>query len=109
MSELLPYTGAGSLTRDSRHAGRAINHSRAATHVRMSRINDENDVAIEKIEALTSTTGYAMSAVTRVAQLQRQLETLAPDASGRLALLADSHVLAVGDSLQDLRRSLRCK
>lgn len=109
MSELIPYTGGTALSRDSRRAARAISRSRSVTQVRLSRIDDEADVAIQKVEALTSATGASMSAVTRVAQAQKHLETLAPEVSGRLSYLADSHLMAVADSLQDLRRSLRCK
>ena len=107
MSELIPFTQPAGLSRDTRRSARAITRSRATTQVRMSVINDEADVAFEKVEALTTATGAAMSSVTRVAQAQRQLEGLAPEASGRLAFLADAHLLAVGDSLQDLRRQLR--
>jgi len=108
MNDLIPYIEGG-LSRDSRRAGRAITWNRAVSQVRMAHVDDEADVAIQKVEALTSTTGMAMGAVTRVAQAQKHLENLAPEVSGRLAYLADSHLLAVGDSLQDLRRQLRCK
>jgi hypothetical protein len=109
MSELLPYSGDTALSRDARRAGRSISRSRSVTQVRLSGVDDEADVTIQKVEALTSTAGLSMSAVTRVAQAQKHLETLAPEVSGRLNFLADSHLMAVADSLQDLRRSLRCK
>lgn len=105
MTDLIPYMEGG-LSRDSRRAARAISWSRAASQVRMAQVDDEADVADEKMEALTSTTGKAMGAVTRVAQAQKHLEALAPEVSGRLAYLADCHLLAMGDSLQDLRRQL---
>ncbi len=109
MSELIPYQGGGGLTRDSRRAGRAITRSRSFTQVRLAVVDDEADVTMQKVEALTSATGAGMGAVTRVAQAQKHLEALAPEVSGRLSFLADSHLLAVGDALQDLRRSLRNK
>jgi len=52
-------------------------------------------------------TGAAMQAVVRVAQAQKHLEQLAPEASGRLAFLADDHMLAMAEVLADLRRELR--
>lgn len=107
MTELIPINESTGLTRDVRRTSRGISRSRSYAQLRMAGISDETDVAMEKVEALTAATGSGMSAVTRVAQAQRQLETLAPEASGRLAFLAEAHVLAVGDSLQDLRRSLR--
>ena len=106
MSDLIPYA-TGELERDTRRAGRAISRHRAGTQVRLAAVDDDTDLAMQKVDALTSTTGLAMGAVARVAQVQRQLETLAPEASGRLAFLADSHVVAVGDTVQDLRRDLR--
>ena len=107
MSDLIPFVDGGGLSCDNRRAGRAISRSRSVSQVRMARVNDEADVSIEKVEALTVTTGMGMAAVTRVAQAQSHLETLAPEVSGRLAYLADSHLLAVGDCLHDLRRQLR--
>ncbi|WP_027861740.1 hypothetical protein [Marmoricola sp. URHB0036] len=108
MSELIPYSERG-LSRDSRRAGRAITRSRSVTQMRMAHVDDETDVTMQKVEALTSATGLAMSAVTRVAQAQKHLELQTPEVSGRLAFLADAHLLAMGDTLQDLRRQLRNK
>jgi len=48
-----------------------------------------------------------MHGVVRVAQAQHQLELMSPEAAGRLAFLAESHTLAMGDFMQDLRRDLR--
>ncbi len=107
MSEISPYSGG--LDRDARRAGKSISRSRSFSQVRMAKVDDETDVAMVKVDALTSTTGSAMSGIVRVAQAQRQLEQLAPEAAGRLAFLADSHSLAMGDILQDLRRDLRRK
>ncbi len=108
MSDLIPYTEHG-LTRDERRAARAVSRSRTRSQIRMAVIDDETNVAVDKIEAVTYATGTAMGAVTRVAQAQKQFETLAPEVSGRLSYLADGHMLAVGDTVQDLRRHLRCK
>jgi hypothetical protein len=60
-----------------------------------------------KIDAVSVCTGFAMTGVVRVARSQQALEQLVPGASGRLNLLAEEHVLAVADVLQDLRRGLR--
>lgn len=109
MSSLIPIPEPGSLDRDSRRAARAISRSRATTQLRLSRINDETDVTLEKGQAQTEATQFAMGAVTRVAMAQRHYEAMAPEASGRLSFLADEHLLGMGDSLQDHRRSMRCR
>ena len=95
--------------RDARRASRAISRYSAAGHVRTVTVDLESDVAVAKVDAITSTTGQAMSAVVRVAQAQKQLEQLASETSGRLAFLADAHAMAVSDLLADLRRELRRK
>lgn len=105
--DLTPYVGGGSLVRDARRAGRAISRYQAHAQVRVSQIDIDTDVALAKVDAVTAATGSAMAGVVRVAQAQRHLELLAPEASSRLAMLADEHVLAMGDVMTDLRRELR--
>ena len=109
MSALDAWNGAsdGGLLRDARRSGRAISRYQAAGHVRVGQVDTETDVGLAKLEAVTYSTGQAMSAVVRVAQAQRQLEQLAPEVSGRLTFLADSHMLAMSDRLADLRSELR--
>jgi hypothetical protein len=52
-------------------------------------------------------TGTASRAVVQVAQGQRHLEQLAPEASARLAFLADDHMLGCTEILPELRHDLR--
>jgi hypothetical protein len=73
----------------------------------VSATDADTDVAQAKIDNLTMATGTAMSSVVRIAQAQRHLEQLAPEASARLAYLADDHMLGMGETLADLRRDLR--
>lgn len=110
MSEIQPYNGTqNSLMRDVRRASRAISRYQTGGQLRIAQVDTETDVALVKVDALTTATGNAMGAVVRVAQAQQQLGLLAPAAAGRLAYLADSHMLAMGDLMQDLRRDLRRK
>jgi hypothetical protein len=117
MSNIQPYVGSG-LVRDARRSGRAISRYQAFGQVRIAKVDIETDVALAKVDietdvalakedAVTTATGAAMGSVVRVAQLQRQLEQIAPEAAGRLAFLADDHMLSMGDIMQDLRRELR--
>lgn len=106
--ELTPYSDGTELAmRDGHRAGRAISRNRAGALVRVSATDADADVAQAKIDNLTMATGTAMSAVVRVAQAQRHLELLAPEAAPRLAHLADDHALGMGEVLADLRRNLR--
>ena len=107
MSDIQPYTPNTGLSRDARRAGRSISRYQSGGQVRTAVVDVETDVTIAKVEAVTAATGSAMTNVVRVAQAQHQLELLAPDAAGRLAYLAETHALAMGDLLQDLRRDLR--
>ena len=101
------YTGNELAMRDGRHTGRAISRHRAGALVRVSAADADADVAQAKIDNLTMATGTAMSSVVRVAQAQRHLEQLAPETAGRLAYLADDHMLGMGEVLADLRRDMR--
>lgn len=110
MSEIERYTaGGGAVSRRSRRAAQAIEGSKSVSQIRVARIADEADVATEKVEQLTFLTGNAMMAVARVNGIQKQLEQQAPELAGRLALLADNHVLMAAEVIEDARRDMRRK
>lgn len=106
MNELILDNGSG-FGRDERRVSMQIARNRLGTQLRTTALDNTADVAIVKVENLTMATGNAMQQVTRVAQAQRQLEQLAPEASARLAFLADDHALGCTELLADLRRDLR--
>lgn len=108
MSNIQPYNpNAGALDRPARRAARQISRQQMGALVRSAAVDAATDVSIAKVDNLTMATGNAMQAVVRVAQAQRHLEQLAPEAAGRLAFLADDHMLGCGELLADLRRELR--
>lgn len=107
--EMLGSGPSGLLQSDTRRASRVISRYRANGQVRVGGIDNDTDVALAKVDALTQATGSAMGAVVRVAQAQGHLEQLAPSASGRLNFLADDHMLAMSDVMADLRRDIRRK
>lgn len=109
MSAELSRYGGDLLPSDARRAGRAISRYQTGGQVRLAKVDTETDVAIGKAEAVTAATGTAMANVVRVAQAQRHLEQLAPEAAGRLAFLADDHMLGMAEIVADLRRDLRRK
>lgn len=106
-TDLNLYGGSDLLPSDARRVGRATSRHHAAARVRVAGVDTDTDVAIGKADAYTQATGNAAGNVVRVAQAMRHLELLAPEASGRLALLADDHALAMAEILGDLRRDLR--
>src|SRR5690349_3138577 len=85
--------------RQSRRAGRVLDDLGIEGLVRQTAIDIQTDVALAKLDALTSVTGSGMAAVTRVAQAQVAMEQLNPQASGRLNLIADWHAMAVVEEL----------
>src|SRR6185437_5546302 len=101
MSDIAPYIGGGAISRDARRASREISRGRIGTQVRTCQADNVTDLAQVKLEDLTMGTASAMHHVTRVAQAQRQLEQMAPEASGRLAFLADDHMLGCTELLSD--------
>ena len=105
--DLIQYQSGSAVPREVRRTGRAVRRYQANGLVRTAAVDADADVAQAKVDNLTMVTGAAMSAVVRVAQAQRQLELLAPEAAGRLAMLADDHVLGMGELLADLRRDMR--
>jgi hypothetical protein len=110
MSNIEPYNfGNGLLPQHSRRAARSISRYQVGGGVRVAAVDTDTDVALAKVDASTATTGHAMTAVVRVAQLQKSLELLAPEAAGRLAFLADDHMLSMSEVVADLRRELRRK
>ena len=107
MSELATHSGGNALARDARRFGREISRGRLDTQIRTSQIDNATDVTLAKVENLTMATGNAMQQITRVAQAQRQLEMMTPDAAGRLAFIADDHMLGCAELLSELRRDMR--
>ena len=107
MSDITPYTQGGGLSRDARRYGREISRGRLGTLIRTSQVDNATDVTLAKVDNLTMATANAMQQVSRVTQAQRHLEQLTPEAAGRLAFLAEDHVLGCAELLADLRREMR--
>jgi len=110
VSDLERYnTPQGLTSRDARRSARSISSTHAGGLMRLAAIDTDTDVALAKVDATSAATGQAMAAVIRVAQLHKSLELVAPEAAGRLAFLAEDHMLGMSEVLADLRRDLRRK
>ena len=107
MSDLIPYSAPLTLAREARQSLRAIARTRARAEVRVAEVDASTDVTLAKVDNLTMATGAAMQQVVRIARVQRELEQLVPEASGRLNFLADDHLLGCAEMMSDLRRELR--
>lgn len=105
-NELVPVVD-GIVSGESRRASRSIARSRSAAQVRMARVADEADIAIEKLEQISFATINAMGAIARVNGAQKLFEQQAPELAGRLNRLADFHELAAVQSIEDMRRDIR--
>lgn len=104
-NELTQFTG-GLVARDSR-TGRALSRINASGQLRQATVDVEADVTMAKLEAITAVTGQALGAVARVAQAETALAQNFPGASGRLAFIAQQHMLAAGEVLNELRYRVR--
>jgi hypothetical protein len=108
MSDMIPFVNGGQMaSRPARRAARSINISALSAQVRVAQSNAESDVVDAKMENDTMVTGKAMVCVVKVAKLQSDLELIAPEASGRLSMLADGHVFGLSDLMADGRRMQR--
>ncbi len=107
-TDLIPMTGGGGLvSREVRNTVRAVNRLKSRAAVRIAEVDASTDVTLAKVDNLTMATGTAMQQVVRVARVQRELEQLAPEASGRINFLADDHLLGCAELMAELRRELR--
>jgi hypothetical protein len=100
---------SGALARDARRTTVAVNRVYSRGEIRQAEVDVESDVAQAKLDAVTRLTGQAMTAVARLAQAETALTQNFPAASGRLAFIAEQHMLLSGDIVADLHYRVRRK
>jgi hypothetical protein len=98
--DLALHTTNGAIARESRRVARGVCHVQGDGQIRQADIDTEADVTDGKLGAITSGTMHAMTAVANVARLEMVLAQNFPSASGRLAYLAEGHMLAAGDMVE---------
>lgn len=106
---IVPYE-EGRLARGARRGALAVQRSRTLAQVRQSRIADEADVALEKLDQSTYLTVNAGLRLARVAAAIKQLEEQAGGdmaLSARLQRMGDRHEWILGESIEDFRREVR--
>lgn len=108
MSDIqLPIHAGSALTpRTARVAGRMLANIQVGAMVDLARI----DAAVQRREAatdgITAVTARAMQHVALVSQSEQSLALTVPNASGRLAAVADAHALAMTAVVMDTARAL---
>jgi hypothetical protein len=105
-SELEPFEPR-QLMRGSRQTARAVSRYQSAGQLRVAQVDVETDVTLAKSASQTYVSMAMLGALCRVAQCQRSLELLTPEAAPRMALIADDHAIGLMELNADHRRRLQ--
>ena len=115
MSNIQPYSGSGNLLpslstgRLARQTSRELAQIDARTAVGVARIEATAELQAVKVDAVAHVGRRAMQDVALLSQVETQLATAVPHASGRLATIADLTAVAMSDVvLETARRIGRC-
>ncbi len=91
----------------SRGVSRGLTRLSDATSLDLARVEATAEVQAVKTDAVTYVANRAMHNVTMVSTLEAQLAQACPQASGRLAMLADVASLSLADLLQQTAHRVR--
>jgi hypothetical protein len=106
-SSLLPSLSPSS--RLARHTNRELSQVDARTTIGIARIEAVAELQAVKVDAVAHVGRRAMQDVALLSQVEMQLATATPHASGRLATIADLTAVAMSDVvLETARRIGRC-
>ena len=111
MSDLVPSTRYGSPSlvvspRIARVLGRELSAIQASTAVDLARIEAAVQRRETATDGITAIAARAMQHVALVSQSEQSLALIVPQASGRLAAVADAHALAMAAVVMDTARAL---
>lgn len=110
MGSLMPYDQGpvlGRSNRQSRQLARATGQLQLGANVEMARIEAAAEVQAVRADAVTYVARRAMQDVAMLSQLEQQLATLVPMASGRLAAIGDIASIAIAEVVSDTLRRVR--
>lgn len=108
MSNIQPYQGGGAVSpRQSRWLNKSLGNVEAGTSLGLAKIEATAEIQAVKTDAVTYVAGRAMHAVTMISTLETQLAQTCPQASGRLALIADLTSLSLADLVQQTAHRVR--
>jgi hypothetical protein len=103
MSDIQPYTVTSLATR----SGRQLARIDAMTAIREAHIEAEAQILAAKTDAANYVGGRAMQNVALLSQMEQHLALAVPQASGRLAAIADMTALTMSGIVSDAACRLR--
>jgi hypothetical protein len=106
MSEMIPF-GGGLAKRDSRAVRAELSRLDAHGRVELARINQQADLQAERIAAVGYVGKRAMHEVAMLSQLEVQLCTVVPAATGRLQGMGDLAALVMADVVTETVRRVK--
>lgn len=104
MSNLVSSPGSAVSTRQSRYTGRALARLDGQTEVAIAEIESKAEIQATRVMAVSYVGKRAMHEVAMVSQLEQQLATLVPMATGRLQAIGDMVALSAADVVADTVR-----
>jgi hypothetical protein len=104
MSNIIPAGSHGMARRGSRPAGRALSRLDDQTEVGIALIESQAELQATRVMAVSYVGKRAMHEVAMVSQLEQQLATLVPMATGRLQAIGDMVALSAADVVADTVR-----
>lgn len=104
MSSIEPYQGGGGLTS---RGSRAVARISTGSSIRLARLEAEAEMKAATVDAVSYVGRRAMQDVALLSQMEQQLATAVPMASGRLAAIADLTALALSEVVADTVHRLR--
>jgi hypothetical protein len=109
MSNLIPYDQDRPVMRraEARQLSRSLGSLRTHSRLEMARIEAAAEVQATRADAVTYVGRRAMQDVAMLSQLEQQLATLVPMASGRLAAIGDIASIAIAEVVSDTLRRVR--
>jgi hypothetical protein len=106
MSNIVPAAGISIASRESRYTGRALARLDAQTEIGLAQIEAKAELQVARVMAVGYVGKRAMHEVAMISQLEQQLATLVPMATGRLQAIGDMVALEAADIVADTVRQV---
>ena len=107
MSNIVPARGSSVARRESRYSGRALARIDSRTELGLAEIESQAELQAARVMAVGYVGKRAMHEVAMISQLEQQLATLVPMATGRLQAIGDMVALEAADVVADTVRRVR--
>jgi len=107
MSNLVPAGSASVSRRSDRLSGRVLAQIEAETDIGLARIESAAELQVARVMAVGCVGKQAMHEVALISQLEQQLATLVPMATGRLQAIGDMMALDAAEIVSDTVRQVR--